>query len=927
MSINIIYLPSFLRNYSPMKNRLHTFVLLLFVQTTFVFGQSFDNNFEPFITRPGDVQQLKVLPDGRFLAAGTFSIANDIADANIARFMADGSIDDSFQSNINFTITAIALQEDGKVIVGGQFTGSSAPEGITVLRLNTDGSIDDSFSAGFAPIGTIEAIEIEFNGTILVGGAFNSFDDQPAQGLVRLDASGGLIQIIDLEPTGTVFISDLISLDNGQFYVCGSYGPEGYLTFRNYAGTPVSGFSFSPDFPGVNNLMVGIRDIELNSHGQVVLTTSTFLIRYACVIIETDGSIGPWGYVFGIPMDLAVDSFDNILIAGEYEGVNAVHRFIPGQDLIVYTGGTGCDGIIRQLTVSPTGTYLIGGSFSSFNDERALSLERLDGFGNPVFGFNPTLERPGVIRTTTIVGDQIYIGGDFAMIENHYSPNLARIHLSDGAPDISFNNPGLSYRNIINNIEMDSQGRILLAGTNQNDGDSFEESPIVRILPNGTIDQTLNIDPIPVGSVSKVLPIPGGLIMAAGDFTIFNPNVIVASDAALFTENGFRIDNFSDRFDAESVTDVIRQADGNIVLAGRDISYDNSPPSNLLRLTPTLEVDQSFQLSNDVQCSGGCQYTMHQQANAKLLLAGPVGVNNEPSLIRLLENGSKDPSFNFNETFSATTGVSNGSPRAIEEFSDGRILVTGLFDSIGLTPSRSMAILSSGGTLLESFSNLSFNRQNILDAKIINDDAFLIAGSINNSNIQEYPGLAIVQFTPPGTIAIGGSINTWLGESMPNVEMGLLGPVSGNAITDTDGTYSFTNLPSGNYEVLPMFNTNPLNGVSTLDIIMISRHILGVEELPTAEQILAADVNNSESVTILDMIAIRKLILGIDSSFPGNTSWRFYPSAYQFPDESNPWLTNFPQTAVLPNINVPGSMDINFTGIKVGDVTGDAEVD
>jgi hypothetical protein len=73
-------------------------------------------------------------------------------------------------------------------------------------------------------------------------------------------------------------------------------------------------------------------------------------------------------------------------------------------------------------------------------------------------------------------------------------------------------------------------------------------------------------------------------------------------------------------------------------------------------------------------------------------------------------------------------------------------------------------------------------------------------------------------------------------------------------------------------------NYDYLNGVSTLDVVRITKHILGIEELQSPFQKIAADVNNSGTITTLDLIRIRKLILNIDLEFSDVDSWRFVPA-------------------------------------------------
>jgi hypothetical protein len=141
--------------------------------------------------------------------------------------------------------------------------------------------------------------------------------------------------------------------------------------------------------------------------------------------------------------------------------------------------------------------------------------------------------------------------------------------------------------------------------------------------------------------------------------------------------------------------------------------------------------------------------------------------------------------------------------------------------------------------------------------------------------------------------------------------------------TNINGHYAFAPMPTGgNYQVIPSKDGDDKNGVSTLDIVMIQRHILGIEKLKGPYQILAADVNHNETVTAADLIELRKLILGLIPSFSNNKSWRFVDASYQFVDKQDPWMTSFSEWYNIEELS--NQMDINFVGIKVGDVNGNA---
>ena len=180
----------------------------------------------------------------------------------------------------------------------------------------------------------------------------------------------------------------------------------------------------------------------------------------------------------------------------------------------------------------------------------------------------------------------------------------------------------------------------------------------------------------------------------------------------------------------------------------------------------------------------------------------------------------------------------------------------------------------------------------------------------------------------PGPLTVGasGAINTEEDMAVQNVEVSLSGQTSMTMATAADGEYEFAGLQEGyDYTVTPQLNSNYLNGVSTFDLVLISKHILGVQPLGSPYKMIAADVNNSKSITTLDLIQLRKLILSIDTEFGNNTSWRFVEAAYQFPNASNPWFEEFPEVVNINNLPGTGINGADFVAVKVGDVNGDAE--
>ncbi|WP_235293955.1 T9SS type A sorting domain-containing protein [Portibacter lacus] len=144
-------------------------------------------------------------------------------------------------------------------------------------------------------------------------------------------------------------------------------------------------------------------------------------------------------------------------------------------------------------------------------------------------------------------------------------------------------------------------------------------------------------------------------------------------------------------------------------------------------------------------------------------------------------------------------------------------------------------------------------------------------------------------------------------------------------VSDETGNYNFSDMPKGgSYEVMPEKNTDHSNGVTTLDLIMIQKHILGITEIESPYKLLAADINNNGKITGSDLLELRKLILGIYDEFPNNTSWRFVDGEHSFIDSSDPWAQAIPETTTIDVLNKDTKVD--FYGLKVGDINGSVEM-
>jgi hypothetical protein len=137
------------------------------------------------------------------------------------------------------------------------------------------------------------------------------------------------------------------------------------------------------------------------------------------------------------------------------------------------------------------------------------------------------------------------------------------------------------------------------------------------------------------------------------------------------------------------------------------------------------------------------------------------------------------------------------------------------------------------------------------------------------------------------------------------------GNIAATAISQANGDYALTGLSvPASYYLSFSYNTSPVDGVSTYDIVLGARHILAIESLTSPYAILAADVNGNGAITTLDLVFMRKVVLAIDQSFPID-SWTFLPANLSDPNPQSP------ANAIQLTGDLTG---LNFTGVKIGDL-------
>ncbi len=180
---------------------------------------------------------------------------------------------------------------------------------------------------------------------------------------------------------------------------------------------------------------------------------------------------------------------------------------------------------------------------------------------------------------------------------------------------------------------------------------------------------------------------------------------------------------------------------------------------------------------------------------------------------------------------------------------------------------------------------------------------------------------------PVTTFAISGQVTSPSGDPIAGVEL----MDSQNEIlatTNNAGQYRIESINQGTtVSIRPNVetSTNTLtNGVSAVDVVIITRHILDLAPFTNSYTLLAADVNNDAAISSVDIVQMIRAIVGLGTDFNNNTTWRFIDANQQISDGQmlvSP-IEEIPVT--ISNADING---INFIGIKVGDVNDDASLD
>ncbi|HYK22642.1 MAG TPA: hypothetical protein VEV42_18005, partial [Pyrinomonadaceae bacterium] len=647
-----------------------------------------DANFDPGAS-PSPVSVLAVQFDGQILVGGDFNFLGgggfgNVPRSKIGRLNPDGSVDTSFNPGANGQITAMLVQPDGKILIGGFFTmvgsgGSGTVPRSRIARLNPDGTVDTSFNPGAN--NTVRAFALQRDGRIVVVGDFTTFGGggtgtAQRRFIARLNADGGLDTSFD--PGANSTTENVLVQVDGKIVVGGHFtglGGGTGTTTRNFIGRLNPDGSVEAGFnPGAD---AAISTLALQPDGRILLgglfTTvggggTGNVLRNHLARLRADGSVD---------MD-----------------------FNPG-----------CSGLPHVLAIQWDRKIVVGGAFAqlgAFGEFGRNNLGRLyqDGSIDSLLFLLPT----GQIFAVALQADgKILIGGRFGMIGETFRAGLARLD-ANGRIDQSFkvralgNTPNAG----VYAIAVQPDGKIVIGGefssVNELDfgGVDIPRNNIARLNSNGTIDTTFN--PGANGTINSLAIQSDGKIVAGGVFT--NLGATPRNRIGRLNSDG-NIDNGFDPGANAQVTALALQRDGKILVGGNFNMIGGGGTGTITRnFLARLNSDTSVDMAFDPGANGTVS-AFAIQPDDKIIVGGAftmlggggTGTNTRNRLGRLTSGGSLDTAY---------VGGANGAVQTVALQADGKVVVGGLFTTLGETIEGTknrnrIGRFKSDGTVDESF--------------------------------------------------------------------------------------------------------------------------------------------------------------------------------------------------------------------------------
>ncbi len=618
----------------------------------------------------GSISDAIELTDGSIIFGGSFSGFEANPVGYCARMTSSGEIDNSFLGGqgANSTVNVLQLQPDGKILMGGFFTTVEGQARNYVARILANGSIDPSFGANVGPNAQVRSIDVLGDGKILIGGNFTTVDGVSVGRLAKLNSNGSLDATFNIGTGANGNVRCVKILPSGKILVAG-------------------------EFTSFNGVTCG-RIVMLNSDGSIDSSFNTGVGANFTVMkcaIQTDGKILVGGQF---------SSFSGVASGGLIR-LNANGSMDTPFNIAVYTPST-----VTDFYIQSDGKIIITGYFfqccNGVNRKRMARVNQ-DGTIDNSFvnaGYNQAVQ--GLLK---LANGNIMVFGDFTAYGSVAIEYANLMDVNGGyLPFIELPN---SFNEAVFSMANAGNGKIFVAGQFSGCNGVFTDR-LVRLNSDGSVDGTF-----PNGSYSFFNGAPSDILITstnhvilAGSYNcLFGVNSTYGANLLSMTSNGILnwilpTSTWTTYYGGQNSVQVVKETStGSLIIGGSFSAFNGSPCGAIARLSSSGVIDNTFK-TNTGTGFNNIVTDIEILGNGKIFVVGYFTSFNGTArngVCLLNSDGTLDTS--FNPGTGANTGVFSCQKQA-----DGKLLIAGEFTTFNGATQNRMARLLTNGTLDNTFS-------------------------------------------------------------------------------------------------------------------------------------------------------------------------------------------------------------------------------
>ncbi|MBA8885892.1 hypothetical protein FHW12_000083 [Dokdonella fugitiva] len=401
----------------------------------------------------------------------------------------------------NGRVTAMLRQADGSLIVGGEFQSINGVPRRNLARLLPDRTLDTAWDP--SPDSAVAALAQAPGGGIYVGGYFNHIGSLERPGLARLDGAAGSVDAWVPVIGGAISIA--VDADGSVFAVPFQSSSGSIVKLSAVDGTvlPWAAAFEQADYlalDGQGALYAAAR--QFDSH----YPDPTFRATITRRVASTGELDGQWSADLTGPMDSSLDALlvdgDAVYVGGSF-GLRKFSR-ATGEDV---AGWNAPSARIAAIAADTAGHLFVGGSFESIHGQPRAHLARLSATtGLPSPGWTPSAD--GSVGPISVDGDgNVDIAGGFQSIDEEQRVGLGRL-LADTTLSPARNDVEAPAKAFV--LAAQDDGGMIVGGSFHRAGASAHRN-ILRLDANGVLDDAWN----------PSLPSMPWVLAAAHDGTIY----------------------------------------------------------------------------------------------------------------------------------------------------------------------------------------------------------------------------------------------------------------------------------------------------------------------------------------------------------------------------------------------------------------------